>query len=477
MDDVLLERAPQRWPDVATLLDRLASTAERAGGTLSFRIRHAFAEGDGEGFLRSLEHRGHEVGAHTHGSGLARVVTALRTRGVNPVVMAPGLVQVGDRGRRSLLAEAAALGATHITDRLETRWFAYQGWLAWQPVQGLTSLDVSVSPFSWGVLERRGRSVVPGTLDWNALTTLARRQRARRAPDGSTPFFGATFHEHDVCEPGTLRPRELDGFERFVVDFQPVRSGSIQIPPSAAPAADPITRNVPFVRRVALTLERRTHPTRDVEVGARRVRARRVGPDRPRAALVVIHGGESGVRQGLGFLGLRESAFPDLAVWTYARSESFRTPGNPVHVADARAVIAAARADGVSVAILTWSAGLIAGLRAADSMILGVIDVEGPADRWSLVPPGNAGHELAKLDPDDDAVWAGKEAITLVCPCPYVRVQGEIDHVHGRMTWHADRLVHAFSGERIDVPGAVASAPERAGAEIRRLLDQWLGTT
>jgi len=226
VDDVLLSRDPFRWPKVARLLDRVATTAENEGGVLSFRVRAWFAEGDVYAFLKHLQRRGHEVGAHAHGRDLRRSVGALRKAGVEPSVMAPGLVQVGDRGRLKLLRAAQSLGASVITDRLESRQFTYQGWLAWSPLPRLRMLDISVSPFEWGVLHRRDGKVIPawGRLDWTALDRCAEKAATWPEPPGRHAFFGATFHEHDLCPEGSLEALPLDGLARWCARWRPARS-------------------------------------------------------------------------------------------------------------------------------------------------------------------------------------------------------------------------------------------------------------
>jgi len=94
---------------------------------------------------------------------------------------------------------------------------------------------------------------------------------------------------------------------------------------------------------------------------------------------------------------------------------------------------------------LSWSAGILPVLRAA---ALGerpdaLVDGEGPADRWSLVPPG--GNELSSLDPWSSAPWEGREPRLLLpkLGVPYHRLQGVPDHVHGACTEHAARMATA----------------------------------
>jgi hypothetical protein len=498
--DASVAAASDRWADTAGTLSTLAARAEDAGARLSFRVRERFATLDTSGFLAGLVARGHEVGWHAHGSRLRAARDAVVRAGGTARVAAPGLVQSGERGRIALLEEARALGARTITDRVEARVFAYQGWLAWAPIDGVVALDVSVSPFDWGVLVRRGRRVEPGRLDVDALARRIAAQERRVPPPGATPFFGATFHEHDVMGP---RAPALDALARLLDRLGPrvVTSGAVAGGGAGADdgtigaggggaggigrGADGIGSGTwagglaPPVRRVALAIERRLAPRiadRAITVGARTVRARRIGPADAAAVLVLVHGGGSGIAQGVGFLGLRDAAVADagLAAWSFDRSDSFRTPGNPVHAADTRAVLAAALAEGRPTALVTWSAGLVPALRAAlalaDPRLVLLVDAEGPADRFSLLPPGQPDHELAALDPWDDAAWAGREAVALVGAFPgrYLRLQAEIDHVHGRMSWHAHRMVAA--ARRGALNGGGGLLPGRLDAHGERLL-------
>jgi hypothetical protein len=452
VDDLVLGRRASAWPDAAALVDRIARVVEGEGGALSIRIRTQFAKGDREGLLRGLVARGHEVGAHAHGRRLGEAVGALVTAGIRPTVMAPGLVQAGDMGRRRLLAEAYQLGARVVTDRLERRYFAYQGWLAWRPLPELVSMDVSVGPWHWGVLDARGR---PGRPDWTRLAELREAACTRAAPEGSSPFFGATFHEHDVVEPGTWVPRGLDGLARYAAARPPVASGAV--------AGDGAAEQWPPRHRWRFA-GRPARANREVVAGARTVACRRVGPPRPRGALVVVHGGGPGIAQGLRPFGLDEGAWPELAVWTFDRSDSWRAPGNPVHVADTRAVVRAAAAEGVPVGLLTWSAGLIPALLAREPAAF-LVDVEGPVDRWSLVAPGTE-EEWGEVE--DPAGWADREAVALLpgWKAPYVRVQGTEDHQHGGMVWHARRVapfgrLELLEG-RVDAHGEVVARVVRA---------------
>lgn len=484
VDDLLLARDAARWDEAAALLDRIAAVAEAEGARLSFRLRERFAGLDRHGFARALAARGHEVGWHAHGERLRQARDAVVAAGGRADVAAPGLVQAGVRGRERLLREARDLGGRVLTDRVEARVFAWQGWLAWAPLPGVVAMDVSVSPFSWGVLARRGGRVVPGRPDFGRLGELLAVAERQAPPPGALAFFGATVHEHDLAEPSTLRPADLDGLRRLLGRLGPRVRPSAAIAeagpsPDAAPPRPPLRVALPS--KVAARVDRwraRLRPTpppdRAVRIGSREVAVRRIGPERPAGALVVVHGGESGLRQGLRFLGLPDDAFPDLAVWTFARTEgTFRTPGNPVHVADTRAVLEAALAEGVPTALLSWSGGLVPAARVADARVAALVDAEGPVDRFSLVPPGRPDHELADVDPWDDAAWAGREALPMLAAFSgrYLRLQGTDDHVHGAALWHARRAVAAARhGELCLVPGRLADHGAALAAAIRATL-------
>ncbi len=488
VDDLLLEETPSAWPEAAALLDALAAVAEQEGGHLSFRPREAFARGDTVSFVESLVARGHEVGWHAHASRLKAAADAVVAAGGTVRACAPGLVQAGRSSAERTLAEAQDLGAQLVTDRLEPRDFAYAGWLLRWAKPGLLAMDVSVAPSDW----RLGH---PDGPDFARLATLRDVQAARVAPTGTAPFFGATFHEHDVCAPGSLTPRDLDGLRRFVAACQGTLRPSLEVADElttravAAPRPELAPAHLPTLADALGVLGRLggrarawgedtaeraglvPAATHRLRVGAREVRARRAGPSSPEAAVVVVHGGESGLVQGMSFLGLPDDAFARLAVWTFARTPAgSRAPGNPVHVADTRAVLEAARAEGVAVGILSWSGGLVNALLAADERVPFLIDCEGPVDRFSLVPPNDADPVLATTSVFDDAAWQGREAVELLWAFRgrYLRVQGRPDHQHGVHDLHA-RRVEAF-GERVDLRGPL----EQRGGEIRDRLERWM---
>lgn len=506
VDDHVLGRDPARWPDAAALLQRLAAAAEEEGARLSFRIMEPFARGDRERLLAGLVQRGHEVGWHAHGRRVPEAVAALAAAGVPDAarIGTPGLVQARERGRESLLHTSARAGLRLITDRLELRHHAYQGWLAWEVSPGVVSLDVSVDPFCWGVLLRRGGRVEHGygTMDWAALEARLRTREAERAPPGTLPYFGATLHEHNLCAPETLTPlpAALDGLRRFLGRFGPrVRpAGAVldDAPPGAAPdpCRPPEARGpapLAALSRLGRSARRRVEPRPHrpevlgrpglvdgwLSLPGRRVAFRRVGPADARFVLVTAHGGASGIEQGLSFLGLDDDAFAAAggAVWFFARSEGVRTPGNPQHVADARALLQRALAEEKPTAWLTWSAGVVMALRATvgqpeESRVRAWFDCEGPCDRFSVVPPGHPEHELAFADVYDEAPWEGREAIRHIGAVShlYHRVQAGNDHVHGPMTLHARRMVAtARHGRFLTDPPILPGKLWEHGATVR----------
>ena len=451
VDDLALQRDPSRWDDTAALITRVARVAEEAGARLSFRFREFFARDDRDGIIRGLVARGHEAGWHAHGKRLEPARDAVVAAGGTAAVTAPGLVQARDP--EGVLETAKALGCRRVTDRTEARRFAYQGWLAWEPSRGLVSMDVSVAPWQWGVCDRKGR---PGRPDFVELARRVEIASGWVVPTGATAFFGATLHEHDV--------HDFDALARFLVRYGPriVPSASIPYAPVSEPRTVGPSRVATRVRSFLLRAAPPHLPIRDLSLrvapgSSRTVAARRIGPERVRGAVVLVHGGASGISQGLGFVGLRDDSFPRLALWSFARSEGPRAPGNAAHRADTRAVFEAALAEGVPVGVLTWSAGIVPALAAWDERLRFLYDAEGPVDRFCI-----ARKELADVDLFDDAAWTGKEALALPLPARYRRLQAEVDHVHGRILWHARRIAPDVEV----LPGVLSSHGERVRAWI-----------
>ncbi|HND28596.1 MAG TPA: hypothetical protein PLA94_01310 [Myxococcota bacterium] len=479
VDEWLLRQEPARWDQAAALLHGLCHRAEQAGARLSLRVRESFVEGDSSAFLMGLVRRGHEVGWHSHGEDASGLVAALQQRGLPTEVATPGLVQAGRNGRR-LLEQAQKLGVRRITDSQEQRSFVYQGWLAWQPLPGLWSLDGSVSPFAWGVLERGVLGVRHrhGGLDWARLRRLAESWGRWPVPRGYAGYFGATFHEHNLCPPESYSPLqgELDGFQRFLDHFgsQIQTSGSIPLPEPPSPPVEQAVGRLPLLlQRLRRGAKRLREPAlQQLVVGQRQIPYRVWGEPR-RGNVVVVHGGISGLEQRLGFLGLSpdDLAADGIAVWCFARTaQSFLTPGNPLHRAELRALVDRALATSKNTGILSWSGGLIPALGVASERPLRfLVDAEGPVDRYSLVPLHNPPEELRNRSIEEDALWIGLEALPPLAQLriPYLRLQGSVDHAHEKMSIHAHRAVQAVPDGRLGwLPGRLHEHPE----QLRRLL-------
>ncbi len=480
VDDEILRRDAGRWSEARDLLERVAALAERRGARLCFRVREWFAAGAaGTGFLPALASRGHEVGVHAHGRRLREVVEATREAGVIPRVAVPGLVQAGRGGRAALLRQAAALGIGVVTDHGAVPSWAYDGLLP-RAEHGVLVMGPTVRPFDWGLMDRDGtrHGLTPPAIE-------RLRRLERMAGEHGARWFGLALHEHDLCPAGSLTP--ADGALETLASFLDARvvpaleiADAEERPPSTAPRHPPSDHRVRLARlagrlgdaarrRVPLDLLRPRSPRRSrrhrpprarrltLPVGRGHVVAERHGaPDAVAACVCSVSGPAGGREVDLRFFGL---AVGDLvgrgwAVWLYDRSGTGDSPGrsplgllpgNPEHVRDWRAVLEAARGDGIPVIALSWSAGLVPVLRAAAEGFApdAVVDAEAPADRWSLVHPGGKGP--VGLDPWVDADWEGLEAVRLLPSLgrPYARLQAADDHVHRRMTVHAERMVAA----------------------------------
>ncbi len=485
VDDDVLADAPGAWPEAAALLEALARRAEAEGAVLCFRIRATFARGDREGFLAGLQARGHEVGWHAHGTGLREAVAALRATGVRAAaaIGAPGLVQVGRSGpgrmtrarARILLESAHALGLRVLTDRRAGREFGWQGRVPWTlgltAGRRLTSIDVTADPFAWGVLRATGGAPTHahGDLDWAALDALiARRTREDPLP-GS--YFGATVHEHNFCAAGSLKPvaPALEAFSMWLSRHGPALIRSADLAKHAVDPGVPVAEQLRTRFRRALR-PRRQAPAREqlVRVDGRTVRSLWFEADSPRSVVVVVHGGAGGCTQRLGFVGLADNALGAHTLVVLDRTEGVpRAPGNPVHVADTAAILDLARAEagrlGVPLDVLTWSGGLVAAVHAGLEGVRRLVDVEGPVDRYSLVPPGLPAHEWFRAEVYDDAVWDGREVLAGIegftrADGRYVRVQGEADHVHGHVDLHARVAILAAERGRAGAARLVSGA-------------------
>ena len=500
VDDEVLSAQPERWPDARALIASVAAIASARGAALCFRFREFFAiAAANTDVLPRLAAAGHEIGAHAHGQRLAVVTEALQRCGVQPQVAVPGLVQVGPEGRAALLRQAAGLGFVRVTDHSAERAWAYDGLLP-RLEAGVLVMAPTVRPFDWGLME------TDGTRHRLRAENIARLRslEAAAAAQGAA-WFGLALHEHDLCLPGTLTPdpQAIDALATYL-DPRVVPSMSIDLalsPPLTTTLRPPSDRRIKAVRAVGLVSRRvgrvrqllpgrprRRPPTgQTIAIGERHIVAERLGTTEPRALCVISHAGREGGRR------LRFRPFGPLlpllieagwGVWLYDRAGTGESPpprrlpgwrgahplapGHPAHTRDWKAVLERARREGVPVIALSWSAGVVPVLRAAaaGSRPDALVDGEGPADRWSIVPPG--GNELTALDPWDEADWAGWEPRALIgtLGVPYARLQAERDHIHDRDLHHARRLhetavATGLPTRSLDVlPGRLHASPQ-----------------
>jgi len=336
------------------------------------------------------------------------------------------------------------------------------------------------------------------------------RRREQQARDQGAAYFGLALHEHDLVHPGTLTAStEALRLLAEYLDQRVIRSADIPGPaprPSSMPARPISDRRLRFARAINMATDkaRRTLPSSNrhrqlrvpingsfqVPVEDRSIVAIRRGPQNPTAVVLVSHSGRNGgcsTELSPFGLGLKDATSRGWAVYLFDRSGTGAspacgplTPGNPTHTADFTAMLQLAQEEQVPTVALSWSAGGIPVLRAAwhgdrpDAWV----DVEGPVDRWSLVPPG--GNELSEWDPWRDATWAMLEPIRMIprLQRPYARLQATLDHMHGEMTTHAERIVSAAEKAGLPVhttphldghihghPAAVLSALEWAIAQ------------
>ena len=508
MDDEIVAPQPQRWKETRDLLDAVAQVAEERGARLCFRFREAFCSASqASGFLPDLEARGHEVGVHAHGRYLARTFRAVEACGIDPRVAVPGLVQAGHTGRPVMLRQAASLGISLVTDHGGEPAWAYDG-LSFREEHGVLVMAPTVRPFDWGLMEK------DGTRHGVTHESVARlRQLEATASDHGAEWFGFALHEHDLCTPGSLELRQ-DALEALAEYLDERVVPTLGVPGelqegnrSRIPLGDHRVRASRLARRAMERIPRPRRPQRgspprggvrvEIAVGDRGIIAQRFAPARPVATLVVSHAGDAGGRrlalQPFG-LRIRELMSDGWRIWLYDRSGTGDsppgplpglTPGNPDHLADWKAVLGRARADGGPVLALTWSGGIVPVLAAArdGDRPDALLDGEGPVDRWSLVPPasmpGSTGDELRTLDPWRDEDWDGLEAIRLIehLKCPYVRLQGNPDHLHGSMMLHAERIVAAASragvavGDPVTTEGPLHQHPSEVLAALTRVLE------
>ena len=514
VDDDILGRDPTRSSEGIALVDSIARCAESSGARLSFRFREAFPAAAREsGLLMDLARRGHEIGAHAHGRGLARAVEAIRACGVEPEIAVPGLVQAGHGGRPALLRQSAGLGIQVVSDHCESRAWAYEGLMGrWE--EGVWVVSPTVRPPDWGLMGLRGERL---GIRSEAMTRL-RRLEALAEQHGAR-WFGVAMHEHDFCAAQSLKPRpgSLEAFADFLDDRVSTSLSLISVPARVStesrpqkPLSDRRVQVSRLRRSVELRVRGRSGALRRslsrvqssgsgrsaeaVQVGSRTVSMERHRAVNPRALLLMSHAGQEGGRQqALRPLGLSPEDVTQrgFELWVYDRSGTGGspagsggglTPGNSDHREDWTAVLARARSLGLPVMALSWSSGLIPVLAAcADGVSPDIlVDAEGPSDRWSLVPP-HPSNELAEWDPWDDLIWEGLEPLSLLehFKGSYLRLQAQHDHVHDSMVIHAARMrararsLGLMTSDSGDCPGRLESHSRAHLAALVQIFEEW----
>lgn len=83
-----------------------------------------------------------------------------------------------------------------------------------------------------------------------------------------------------------------------------------------------------------------------------------------------------------------------------------------------------------------------------DPPVCGLIDDEGPSDRFYITQWDNPRFGIFPQGTTNQAWWAEREAVTLIrrVRCPYLRLQTVQDHVHGTNRQHALDLINAATG-------------------------------
>lgn len=467
IDDDLLEirRDRRTFEQARDLVEAIVAVSERRGHRMALRFRHHFALAaveHGDACLASWEERGHEIGAHAHRRHVRATVKALRAAGVRRLDgVVPGLIR-SSRGRcRRILETCEGLGLTYVSDQVQFGTFPYAGLVPWRPAGDLRGpgdgpwvfVDVSVNPFDWGLLTRDGDGVGQtfGLRDAHYDRLLELLDHQLELPRPAEPvYFGYPIHEHNHCgSADTLEPEpdSLAAFDRFLValESRPVtpclprelaRTDPVRV---GTRLRAPIAKVLDVVSLVEDRLEPRSQDRRAPRSDSDRVV--RVGAESPRLEIVVSHAGTNGgTRDQLSPWGLRAEDFADIAFWFFDRSGELR-PGSPGHADQLVEVFRRCRGRA---GLLTWSGGLIPALRSLDRIDPAfLIDTEGPSDRLSLVPRGDApDEENHRMQLGRPEAWEPFRLLPSL-DAPYHRIQGHRDHMHGLCTLHAQVLVDA----------------------------------
>ncbi len=547
-DDIVLSQRRDRatWEAARDLLARIVETAEGRDQRLALRFRHPFAEAavafeGADNPLRRWEERGHEIGTHAHRRHIRRTRDAVDAAGVrhNQCVV-PGLIQARRGAAARTLAACRDLGFSMVTDQVQFGAFAYAGLTPWRPAPDLRGpgagpfvfADVSVNPFTWGMLSRgpEGVAQVHGLRDahFDRLLGLLDAHLAGPRPH-PVCYFGYPVHEHQHARAADdLTPDEesLAAWDRFLGRALE-RPVSPALPREVVAAwlaieGEPETWPPERRRRLAQALDRRDlrhdgpswlrdradplgwlesrlrrrrdrarrpprapwltgAPVETLDVDGDAVRVVRLGPVRARAAVVVsVSGTHGGLATGLAPMGLRPwDLGDDLAVWLWDRTPP-HDPGAPHHARQAAAVFELARAEGLPTGWLTWSAGCLPALEALPAARPDFfVDVEAPADRWSLRRPHHLDPDRAEQAHNAALARQVPEPRRLLTdlPCTYHRVQADPDHVHGHSLLHARVMLDAapqgatcngrpWTGTLEVLPGSIRFH----GAAVRRVL-------
>lgn len=248
-DDLRMEREGVSfgaYVATRTLMEDLVAAAESRNVPLALRFRHPFAQAalrydPADHAIRRWAERGHEIGVHGHRRHLRRTRDLLWQAGLRPRAVVPGLIRTDDATTRRTLAATRHLGFQWCTDQVQGRAFPYSGLVPWRPLPDLSGpaprtlpwaaaplvlLDVSVNPFTWGILEPGVAGHPDGVrqvcgLGWEQLGRLLERLDAHRRPPSPHPvtFFGYPFHEHQHARSvDDLRtvPSSLDAWTAFL---------------------------------------------------------------------------------------------------------------------------------------------------------------------------------------------------------------------------------------------------------------------
>jgi hypothetical protein len=494
VDEDMLERHGDRrcYEQTRDLVEAIVQVAEGRGQRMALRFRHRFAEGAlrHEGPHNALvdwERRGHEIGAHAHRRHIRRTVEGLRAAGVQRLeAIVPGLIRLDRPAARRLVRACSELGLSQMSDQPQWGCFPYSGLIPWVPDDKLREpgrgefvfVDVSVNPFSWGLLRRRGDQVEQtfGLLDrhFERLLSLLDAQIALPRPHPIT-YFGYPFHEHQhTSGPDSLEPLEgsLKAWDRFLeraltravepslprdVAAAWVRHERVQLLPGRPSGTRTLRRLVDrkdlrhdlpsYLGERLLGRGRKHRPDKEhPRASDGRLRVLRRGPrvKRARMAVLVSHAGtRGGCQEQLSPWGLRPEQHPDLVFWFFDRRGSLE-PGNPQHVRDLLETAARAQDEGLRLGLLSYSAGLIPALGALEELEPAwLIDTEGPADRRSLVPRSDQADEEGHLSWLDDPALDRFEPWRLLprLRAPYHRLQARRDHQHGPCALHAKVLL------------------------------------